>query len=192
MTTKFLIYTLILATTAAASTPLSWEIAGNYNHAFRSIRTHAPAPSIDTWGADITGLYHLHGHHHLTFRFSYAYGADDGFRMHNFAIMPGYRYMRPLNEQWCIFAGVNAGIGVSMLDYPGMERHTYALSNRDDMANLVYSAELGARYTVSPHVRVIGSIGLNGGTSPFHSARYEDAREEQFNLGVRLGIHYQF
>ncbi len=192
MTTKSLICALLLTSAATAASPFSWELAGNYNHAFRSIRSHAPAPSIDTWGADITGLYQLQGNHALSFRFSYAYGADSGFHVHNFALMPGYRYTHSFNEQWCIFAGVNAGIGLSILDSPGMKKRSHALSRRDDMANIVYSAELGAGYTVSPQVRIIGSIGVNGGTSPFHSAGYEDAREEQFNLGLRLGIHCQF
>lgn len=170
----------------------SWEMAGRYNHAFTDIRKHSPAPQIDTWGADVTGLYRVRGNHFVTCRFSYAYGAEDGFKLHQLALAPGYRYCRELDERWSVFAGAYVGIGVSMLDYPGMPHRSYALSRKDDMANVVLGAELGARYAIGPNMWVMGAVGLNAGTAPFHSAAFEDATEEQVNLSLRLGIGREF
>lgn len=170
----------------------TWEIAGRYNHAFTNIRKHAPAPSIDTWGADMTGLYHLRGNHYVSCRFSYAYGAEDGFKLHQFALVPGYRYEWVLNEQWSAYAGAGIGIGVAMLDYPGMQHRHYALSRKDDMANVVYGVELGTSYAIAPRVRVGCSVGMNGGTAPFHSAAFSDATEEQVNLSLRAGVRMEF
>ena len=84
------------------------------------------------------------------------------------------------------------GIGVAMLDYPGMQHRHYALSRKDDMANVVYGVELGTSYAIAPRVRVGCSVGLNGGTAPFHSAAFSDATEEQVNLSLRAGVRMEF
>ena len=168
------------------------EIAGVYNHALTNIRQHSPAPRIDTWGTDVTGLYRVRGSHFLSCRFSYAYGAEAGFKLHQFTLVPGYRYEWKQNEQWCTFAGAGIGIGVSMLDYPGMQHRAYALSNKDDMANVVYGVEVGANYAITPRSQVGCSLGLNGGTAPFRSAAYSDATEEQLNLSVRVTLQVDF
>ena len=170
----------------------SWEVAGRYNHAFTDIRKHSPAPQIDTWGADVTGRYRVRGNHFVTCRFSYAYGAEDGFKLHQLALAPGYRYCWAGDGRWSAFAGAYVGIGVSMLDYPGMPHRSYALSRKDDMANVVLGAELGARYSIGPNMWVMGAVGVSGGTAPFHSAAFEDATEEQVSLGIRLGGEVRF
>ena len=178
----------------AQSEPGRWgvEVAGVYNRALKDIRRHSPAPRIDTWGADVTGLYRVRGQHFASCRFSYAYGAEDGFKLHQFALVPGYRYEWVLNEQWSAYAGAGIGIGVAMLDYPGMQHKHYAISRKDDMANVVYGVELGTSYAISLTVRVLGSLGVNGGTAPFHSAAFSDATEEQVNLSLRLGVRMEF
>ena len=79
-----------------------------------------------------------------------------------------------------------------MLDYPGMPHRHYALSRKDDMANVVYGVELGTSYAISPTVRLLGSLGVNGGTAPFHSAAFSDATEEQVNLSLRVGVRMEF
>ena len=170
----------------------SWEIAGEYNHAFTDIWKHGHAPSIDTWGAGITGLYRIQGPHFVTCRFSYAYGAEDGFKLHRLLLAPGYRYELNMNEQWSLFAGANIGIGISMLDYPGMVHRSYAVSRKDDMANVICGIEAGATYTISPNVQLSTSIGLNAGTAPFHSAAFEHATEEQVNLSLRAALNFNF
>ena len=176
------------------SEPSRWgvEVAGVYNRALKDIRQHSPAPRIDTWGADVTGLYRVSGQHFVSCRFSYAYGAEDGFKLHQFALVPGYRYEWVLNEQWSAYAGAGIGIGVAMLDYPGMQHRHYALSRKDDMANVVYGVELGTSYAIAPRVRVGCSVGVNGGTAPFHSAAFSDATEEQVNLSLRAGVRMEF
>jgi hypothetical protein len=168
------------------------EVAGVYNRALKDIRRHSPAPRIDTWGADVTGLYRVSGQHFVSCRFSYAYGAEDGFKLHQFALVPGYRDEWVLNEPWSAYAGAGIGIGVAMLDYPGMQHRHYALSRKDDMANVVYGVKLGTSYAIFPRGRVGCSVGLNGGTAPFHSASFSDATEEQVNLSLRVLLRLEF
>lgn len=170
----------------------SWEVAAVYNHALTDINKNFPSPSIDTYGFDVTGLYNVKGNHYATLRFSYAFGEESGFELNNFAIMPGYRYVRPVAEKWTAFAGANLGLGISMLDYPGLHGSDYALSSGDDMANIVYSVEVGASYAVTPKLNIVGAVMLNGGMSPFGGATYSDASEEQVNVGVRLGVGGKF
>lgn len=177
---------------AAGASRWGMEVAVVYNHAFTDIRRHSPAPRIDTWGADVTGLYRVQGNHFATLRFGYTYGSEDGFDLQQFVLAPGYRYSRALSEDWCVFAGAYAGLGVSILDSPGMVHRSYAISRKDDMANVVYGAELGARYEIAPNTWLLGSLGVNAGTAPFHSARFEDATEEQVNLSFRIGIGGRF
>lgn len=170
----------------------SWEVAAVYNHALTDINKCYPSPSIDTYGFDVTGLYNVKGNHYATLRFSYAFGEDSGFELNNFAIMPGYRYVRPVAEKWTAFAGANFGLGISMLDYPGMKGDDYALSSSDDMANFVYSVEVGASYALTSKLNIVGALMLNGGMSPFGGAAYSDASEEQVSYGVRLGVGGKF
>lgn len=173
---------------AAAAPRWGWEAAVVYNHAFTDIRKHSPAPRIDTWGAEVTGLYRVRGNHFASFRFGYAYGDEGGFELQRFVLAPGYRYCRVLSEDWCVFAGAYAGLGVSVLDSPGMVHRSHALSRKDDMANVVYGAELGVRYQIAPNTWLLGSLGVNAGSAPFHSARFENATEEQVNLSFGFGI----
>ena len=56
----------------------------------------------------------------------------------------------------------------------------------------VYGIEAGTSYALSPTVRVLGSLGVNGGTAPFHSAAFSDATEEQVNLSLRVGVRMEF
>lgn len=182
----------ITTITEAPTSKYSWEVAAVYNHAITDINKCYPSPSIDTWGFDVTGLYNVKGNHYATLRFSYAFGEEDGFELNNFALMPGYRYVRPVSEKLTAFAGANIGLGISMLDYPGMDGDDYALSSGDDMGNIVYSVEVGAAYAVTPNINIIGAVMLQGGTSPFDGAEYSYASEEQAAIGVRLGVGGKF
>ncbi len=186
---------IVSASTAystGAESKYSWEVAAVYNHAITDICKNYPSPTINTWGFDVTGLYNVKGNHYATLRFSYAFGEDSGFELSNFAVMPGYRYVRPVSEKWTVFAGANIGLGISMLDYPGMKGNDYAWSSGDDMANVVYSVELGASYAITPKINVVGAVMLQGGTSPFDGAAYEAASEEQTSVGLRLGLGGKF
>lgn len=180
------------ASSTEAPSKYAWEVAAVYNHALTDINKNYPSPSINTYGLDVTGLYNVKGNHYATLRFSYAFGEECGYELNNFAIMPGYRYVRPVAEKWTAFAGANLGLGISMLDYPGMHGSDYALSSSDDMANIVYSVEVGASYAVTPKLNIVGALMLNGGMSPFGGAAYSDASEEQVSVGVRLGVGGKF
>ncbi len=171
----------------------SWEVGAVYNVAMTDIHEQANTPSIDTYGVNLTGLYNVAGNHYATLSFTYAYGAQAGYNLNTFALAPGYRYMRPLNDKLSVFAGASLGLNISMLDCPRAETGNYALSSADDMANLIFSVEAGARYAVTPKLDVVGAVMLNAGTSPFSGAEYDGcAKEEQWSVGVRVGIGGKF
>lgn len=170
----------------------SWEVAAVYNHALTDINEKANTPSIDTYGLDVTGIYSIQGNHKATLRFGFAHGEACDYDVWNFSLMPGYRYEYPIDEKLTAFAGAGFGLGLSMLDNPATSGKSYGASSRDDMANFVYNVEVGARYALNAKFDIIGALMINGGTSPFHSAEYSSATEEQVNVGLRVGIGGKF
>lgn len=184
---------IVPAATLEAANPLRWEVAANANYALTDICKNTCSPSINTYGADVTSVYNVKGNHYFTCRFSYAYGEDSAYHLHNFAFMPGYRYQFKLTEKWAAFAGAQVGLGLSMLETPGMKHDQYAVSTLDDMMNIVYSIETGVRYAVCPNLDIFGSIMFSGGTSPMPSASYDTgASEEQQSVSARIGVGFKF
>lgn len=170
----------------------SWEVSAVYNVAMTDIYEPANSPSIDTYGVNLTGLYNVKDNHYATLSFTGAFGSQAGYELTTFSLAPGYRYMRPVDDKLSVFAGASLGLNISMLDYPGMKGSDYAWSSGDDMANLIFSVEAGARYAVTSKIDVVGAVMLNAGTSPFGGASYSKAKEEQWSLGVRLGVGGNF
>ena len=184
---------IVPAATVEAANPLRWEVAANANYALTDICKNTCSPSINTYGADVTSVYNVKGNHYFTCRFSYAYCEDSAYHLHNFAFMPGYRYQFKLTEKWAAFAGAQVGLGLSMLETPGMQLHHNAVSTMDDMINIVYSIETGVRYAVCPNLDIVASIMYNGGTSPLPSASFDaKASEEQQSVGARIGVGFKF
>lgn len=177
---------------SASASPYSWEVAAVYNHALTDIDETRNTPSVDTYGIDVTGIYAFCENQKFTLRLGYATGEQAGYDVTNLSLMPGYRYEKPINDKLVAFAGVGVGLGLSMLDTPGMAHKHHAVSKNDDMLNVVYNVEVGARYAIRKNLSLIGAVTFNGGTSPFGGAAYENATEEQMNIGVRLGIGGQF
>lgn len=178
---------------SASANPYSWEVAAVYNHALTDIDETRNTPSVDTYGIDVTGIYSFRENQKFTLRLGYATGEQAGFNVTNLALMPGYRYEKPINDKLVVFAGAGLGLGFSMLDTPTLHRQHNAVSDKDDMLNIVYNVEAGARYAIRRNLWVMGAVSFNGGTSPLHSsAAYGTATEEQMNIGVRLGIGGQF
>lgn len=184
---------IVPASTVAAANPLRWEVAANANYALTDICKNTCSPSINTYGADVTAVYNVKGNHYFTCRFSYAYGEDSAYHLHNFAFMPGYRYQYQLSEKWAAFAGAQVGLGLSMLETPGAQLHHYSISTMDDMLNIVYSIETGVRYALCPNLDIVGSIMFNGGSSPLPGASFDEgASEEQQSVGARIGVGFKF
>lgn len=169
-----------------------WEVAGRYSHSCTDIDANHSSPSIHTWGIDLTGLYRVQGNHYLTLRLGYAQGEVRGFELYQFSLMPGYRYEAPLGESMRFYAGAGLGVGVSVLSYPGIHAFSHSISSEDDMANLVYSLEIGLKYEITPSVDVGAALIFHGGISPFHDAEFEHASEEQSAIGIRFGFSGAF
>ena len=178
---------------SASFRPFSWEVAAVYNYALTDIDEKRNTPSVDTYGVDVTGIYNFSRNHKFTLRMGYATGEQAGYDLTNFTFMPGYRYEKPISSKLAAFAGAGVGLGLSVLDTPGMVHRHHAVTKYDDMVNIVYSAEVGARYAVSRNLDIVGAVMFNGGTSAVHrTASFGNATEEQMSVGIRLGIGGQF
>ena len=179
---------------ASVMSNVTWEAAVNYNIGITNICKYKQSPSINTLGLDVTGLYNLKENHYITCRLSYAHGNDSDFVLNQWAIMPGYRYEYRINEQCTAFAGAFLGLGYSTLDYAGIdEQKRRGLNRKDEMLNVQYSLEAGARYTVAPDIELLGAITFNGGTSPILGISYDEGgSEEQASVGARIGVGFKF
>ncbi len=169
-----------------------WEVAGRYSHSCTDIDENHSSPAIHTWGIDLTGLYQVKGNHYLALRLGYAQGESRGYELYQITLMPGYRYEAPLGECMRFYAGAGLGLGVSILSYPGIHAFSHSISSEDDMANLVYSLEIGLKYEIAPSVDVGAALIFQGGISPFPDAEFEHATEEQAAIGVRFGFSGAF
>ena len=178
---------------SASLRPFSWEVAAVYNHALTDINEKCNTPSVDTYGVDVTGIYNYKKNHKFTLRVGYATGEQAGYDLTNFTFMPGYRYEKPISSKLTAFAGAGVGLGLSVLDTPGMVHRHHGPTKYDDMVNIVYSVEVGARYAVRKNLDIVGAVMFNGGSSAVHrTASFSNATEEQMSVGIRLGIGGQF
>lgn len=175
---------------------------------------------VNTWSWDITGVYNLDENNALTLRLGYAYGnrqqdVADRIITNTWCLMPGYRYTYALDDQWSVFAGVNAGIAshawrVKMGADDGdddPEPGTIAVNDDDDNGpnsihksgwGFAYSAELGVRYAINTNWSVFAAYQFSGNTA---APKYKiSGPDDTFSLrskrqnfhGVRIGVGYTF
>ncbi|MGN0810180.1 MAG: outer membrane protein [Akkermansia muciniphila] len=173
---------------------------------------------VNTWSWDITGVYNLDENNALTLRLGYAYGnrqqdVADRIITNTWCLMPGYRYTYALDDQWSIFAGVNAGIASHAwrvkigADDGDDEPGTFDADDDDDNVpssihksgwGFAYSAELGVRYAINTNWDVFAAYQFSGNTA---APKYKisgpggtfSLRSKKQNFhGVRIGVGYTF
>lgn len=181
---------------APVVSPWAIEIGAIGNLANRNINHAGITEAIDTYGADLTGIYNITENHAITLRFSYAYGSEVirydvgprekyGIRgeLTNFSIMPGYRYTTAVTDKLSAFAGVSAGFA--------HERLTWSNRRYEDSANdwgFAYAAEIGVSYALCPKTALYAAIQYSGNTSD-HSKF--DTKKQSYT-GLRVGVNYKF
>lgn len=182
---------------APVVSPWAIEIGAIGNLANRNIDHEGITEAIDTYGADLTGIYNITENHAITLRFSYAYGSevirynfgpneDFSYRgeLTNFSIMPGYRYTTAVTDKLSAFAGASIGFT--------HERQTWIFDREEkDSANdwgLGYAAEIGVSYALCPKTALYAAVQYSGNSA---SHGKFDTKKQSYT-GLRVGVNYKF
>lgn len=182
---------------APAVSPWAIEIGAIGNLANRNINHEGITEAIDTYGADLTGIYNITENHAITLRFSYAYGSEvirynfgpeEDFSVRgeltNFSIMPGYRYTTAVTDKLSAFAGASIGFT--------HERLTGIFDREEkDSANdwgLGYAAEIGVSYALCPKTALYAAVQYSGNSA---SHGKFDTKKQSYT-GLRVGVNYKF
>ena len=133
-------------------------------------------------------------------------------RLHNFSLMPGYRYTCQVTPQVAFYAGANVVINSSLKGDVSIsktfEGHNmqYNANGHDSQFGFAYSAEVGARYAVTKRLELFAAyeffgstthpeLKTNQGTSisgiPIEGSIGLTTRKQIYH-GVRAGLSYAF
>lgn len=194
-----------LATQQADEERLSFgiELAGTCNLAQHKLfeGDDDTVGKINTWGGDITGLYHITPRHAITLRLGYAYGDKSKTEyeetckdeVSSFTLMPGYRYTLRPSEACSVYAAVHIGLARMGV------KETWSAEDWSDRANehatgFAYSAELGVSYALSEHIAILAAYQFGGNTA---RATFSDdgdewkSKSQTYNT-FRLGLGIRF
>ncbi len=183
--------------------PLTMELAAVYAFANNDILSHGSGAekAIDIYGGDLTVVKKMDENSSVNLRFGYGfgdevnryYGTKYEIDVHNFYLMPGYRYTHALDEETSLYFGVN--LGVANLSLKGHERGEWgSRSDHDSAYGLAYSAEVGLRYRICEDCEVFAAYEFCGSTaSPDLSTRgYNQSANKQSYNAVRAGMNFRF
>lgn len=204
--------TAVTSAPAAATCPLSVEIAASHMWAGGHILKNAGVDNakVNTLGTDLTLVYGLTENHAATLRFGYAWGhgsardfdetflMKERYRLHNFSIMPGYRFTAPVTDTISCFVGANVGALNSSLkgafvgsEYGEEEKVRF----HDASWGLGYSAEVGMKVALTENVGVFLAYQFAGSTAKPKQHLGEDFKvltKSQTYHGVRAGVSIDF
>ncbi len=187
----------------AKDCPLTLELAAVYAFANSDILSHGSGAEkdIDLYGGDITAVYALNERHSANLRFGYAFGDEVnrfyGTRyetdVHNFYLMPGYRYTHAINDRTDAYFGVN--VGIANLSIKTQERDAFGTSSDHNSAyGFAYSAEVGLRYKINENCTVFAAYEFCGSTAT-PDIRFRDSirsgNNQSYNA-VRAGASFRF
>ena len=207
----------VIANPAPQPTAGPWgvEVAANYNWGlgqYMKSDVIGKKNHINTIGGDITGVYNLDENQAVTLRFGYGYGhdkfalatyLDKGYyakeTLHQFTIMPGYRYTYPVNQAWSVYAGANVGLAANVAKIDETEvinRHSKHTESAHKSAwGFAWSVEVGAKYQIDTNWNAFAALSYSGNTArpniKYDGQSVGKVRTQQY-LGVRLGVGYTF
>ncbi len=203
----------------ATPSPWSVEIAGSANFATRPIMRadwEELAPKVNTYGADITVARTITSGLSANIRFGFAYGSDsltysdDGYseryKVTDFILMPGLRYTFGLSENAHLFLGANIGIISRSLkcreydNFLGAPEGYYPTTIKwhDSDYAFTYSAEIGLRYNITPHIGLFAAYQFSGSSAHPKRAPQEEwddasySSPRQYHNTVRCGLSCTF
>lgn len=175
---------------------------------------------INTLSWDVTGVYNLNENHAITLRFAYGYGRDkfavvpdyEGMTgtyrepnmhvretIHQFSLMPGYRYTLPVADRWAVYAGANVGLSNESFKLDFHEdfdrKSSYTVSGHDTAWGFAYSVEIGAKYAITENLYAFGAATWSGTTAKT-KVKFDGETVAKGNrhgyIGVRVGVGYSF
>lgn len=213
----------VIATPAPQSTSGTWgvEVAAVYNwglNQYMKSDVICKKNHINTVGGDITGVYNIDDNQAVTLRVGYGYGqdkfalVDDSYSntlrdpnwhakevLHQFTIMPGYRYTWDINQSWSVYAGANVGLAANVAKLDVTEeldrRSSYTESAHKSAWGFAWSVEVGGKYQIDEHWNAFAAVSYSGNTArpniKYDGYSVGKVRTQQY-IGVRLGVGYEF
>ncbi len=176
--------------------PYSIELGAKYGFANTDI-FRGYSKEIDTYGGDITGVYHFNKCHSMNLRFGYPFGDTtlryDGTRhetdLHTFYLMPGYRFTHAINEKWSAYIGANAGVAnLSVKD--NLRGEDFIRHDHNSEYGFAYSGEIGLRYQVCENSDLFLAYEFFGSTA-HPNVRDGNTKKQTYNV-VRTGMSFRF
>ncbi len=176
--------------------PYSWELAAKYGFATSDIY-RGVSDSVDTYGGDLTFVYHMNKCHSINLRGGCTYGHDahslyDATRkvnLHTFYLMPGYRYTHALNDKWSAYLGGNVGAAnLSVKD--NLRGDFFHRKDHNSEYGFAYSGEVGLRYSLCENSELFLAYEFFGSTAR-PGVRDGHTKRQTYNV-VRTGVSFQF
>ncbi len=181
--------------------PLTFELAGVYAFANRSIFNYGPGKEIDVYGGDITAVHKMDKNNSLNLRLGYSFGDKAAYAygykyetdVHSFYLMPGYRYTHALTDKTSLYLGANIGVtNLSVKDHVRGPLGTASSHNSE--YGFGYSGEIGLRYAISENCELFAAYEFVGSTaSPriqYNGASF-GTRDQTYHA-IRAGASFRF
>lgn len=194
----------VVAAPAPAPAPCPWalEIGGVYRCAAEDIVDGGD--EIDLWGGDITAIYKLDENHSVNLRLGYNYGdmSESGSfgpqedwhlktEVHNFYIMPGYRYTGSICDCASWYVGANIGASNMKVKVSGVEPEFLdSYSESDKEWGFAASAELGMQYHISDSVYLYGAYQYWMSTAEVGDSELKTEKQRYHSVTVGVGIDF--
>ncbi|MBQ7024000.1 MAG: outer membrane beta-barrel protein [Akkermansia sp.] len=186
----------------------SWAVEVAGVHTWTMADSADAMHNINTWGAELTGVYHISDNWAATLRFTWADGsgrvesaypgggvATQKLDVANWSLMAGARYTLPISEKLSCFCGVYAGLGRTEMKSEFAcnwgEDDNHRETHTADDVGLAYSVETGLKYDICESLYVIGSVGFRGyWTTPNWGDGSRD--DQQTGVSVSAGLGWEF
>ncbi len=190
------VYTAPAPAPCPAPCPYTMELGAKYGFANDDI-FRGNSDKLDTYGGDLTLVYHMDKRHSINLRGGYTYGDTHNWAfgtrhrtaLHTFYLMPGYRYTHPINEKWSAYLGLNAGAAnLSVKD--SVRGVDFARKDHNSEYGFAYSGEVGLRYNICDQTDIFLAYEFFGSTAT-PSVRDGRTHQQTYNV-VRTGVSFQF
>ncbi len=167
---------------------------------------------LQMYGADLTIGYKFDDSNAVQFRLGYSYGDAENsayfglmhyrnkVRVHNFSLMPGYRYTCALDDEFSLYAAVHAGLTNTSLKFEDeyIQPGQYSSPARTHASKwgFGYSIEVGVRYDITDSIYAFAAYEFRENEpSPTlnHDVwdRPREAESQSYHL-IRIGAGMEF
>ncbi len=190
------VYTAPAPAPCKAPCPYTIELGAKYGFASADI-FRGFSDNINTYGGDITLVYHMNPCHSVNLRGGYTFGDttvwENGARhetdLHTFYLMPGYRYTHAINEKWAAYIGANAGAAnLSVKD--NLRGNDFHRKDHNSEYGFAYSGEVGLRYRLCEARELFLAYEFFGSTAR-PGVRDGHTKRQTYNV-VRTGMSFKF